>query len=88
MPESKKNDLINWELISTNPSDKNWNWKDIFFYWSVNVQSIIGFSLIASLFLLYQLNTCNTNMDNGGITRITHLGHISLDLIRWSRSYN
>ena len=57
MSESKKNDLINWELISTNPSDKNWNWKDIFFYWSVNVQSIIGFSLIASLFLLYQLNT-------------------------------
>ena len=57
MPESKKNDLINWELISTNPRDKNWNWKDIFYYWSVNVQSIIGFSLIASLFLLYQLNT-------------------------------
>ena len=57
MSESKKNDLINWELIATNPSDKNWNWKDIFFYWSVNVQSIIGFSLIASLFLLYQLNT-------------------------------
>ena len=57
MSESKNNNLINWELISTNPRDKNWNWLDIFLYWSVNVQSIIGFSLIASLFLLYQLNT-------------------------------
>ena len=48
--------LTNWEIVSVNPTNKNWNWKDIFFYWSVNVQSIIGFSLIASLYLIYDLN--------------------------------
>ena len=57
MPESNKNELINWELVATNPSNKSWNWKDLFFYWGVNIQSVIGFSLIASLYLIYQLNT-------------------------------
>jgi len=54
---SDKNKLINWELVATNPSDKSWNWKDLFCYWGVNIQSVIGFSLIASLYLIYQLNT-------------------------------
>ena len=57
MSESKKNELINWELVATNPSNKSWNWKDLFCYWGVNIQSVIGFSLIASLYLIYQLNT-------------------------------
>ena len=47
----------NWDLVSVNPSYKNWSWKDIFFYWSVNTQSIIAFSLIASLYTIYNLNT-------------------------------
>ena len=57
MVNSDKNELINWELVATNPSDKSWNWKDLFCYWGVNIQSVIGFSLIASLYLIYQLNT-------------------------------
>lgn len=57
MANSDKNELINWELVATNPSDKSWNWKDLFCYWGVNIQSVIGFSLIASLYLIYQLNT-------------------------------
>ena len=57
MANSEKNELINWELVATNPSDKSWNWKDLFCYWGVNIQSVIGFSLIASLYLIYQLNT-------------------------------
>ncbi|WP_440932146.1 cytosine permease [Candidatus Pelagibacter sp.] len=57
MAKSDKNELINWELVATNPSDKTWDWKDLFCYWGVNIQSIIGFSLIASLYLIYQLNT-------------------------------
>ncbi len=48
--------VINWELASVNPSTKNWNWKDLFCFWGVNIQSIIGFSLIASLYLVYNLN--------------------------------
>jgi NCS1 family nucleobase:cation symporter-1 len=48
--------IINWELVSVNPSSKNWNWKDLFCFWGVNVQSIIGFSLIASLYVIYSLN--------------------------------
>lgn len=47
---------INWELVSVNPSSKNWNWKDLFCFWGVNVQSVIGFSLIASLYTIYSLN--------------------------------
>ena len=47
----------NWDLVTVNPNYKNWNWKDIFCYWSVNTQSIIAFSLIASLYTLYNLNT-------------------------------
>ena len=48
--------LINWELVSVNPNDKNWDWKDLFCFWGCNIQSIIGFSLIASLYLVYELN--------------------------------
>ncbi len=51
-----KNSLINWELVSVNPNDKNWDWKDLFCFWGNNIQSLIGFSLIASLYLVYELN--------------------------------
>ena len=51
-----KNSLINWDLVSVNPNNKNWNWKDLFCFWGVNIQSIIGFSLIASLYVIYDLN--------------------------------
>ena len=47
----------NWDLVSVNPNYKTWNWKDLFCYWGVNVQSVIGFSLIASLYIMYNLNT-------------------------------
>ena len=53
--ESKKT-LINWDLVSVNPNDKNWDWKDLFYFWGVNIQSVIGFSLITSLYLVYNLN--------------------------------
>ena len=52
-----KNNLINWELVAANPNNKNWNWKDLFCFWGINIQSIIGFSLIASLYTIYSLNT-------------------------------
>jgi len=48
--------LTNWEIVSVNPADKNWNWKNLFCFWANSVQSIIGFSLIASLYLVYDLN--------------------------------
>jgi nucleobase:cation symporter-1, NCS1 family len=48
--------LINWDLVSVNPNDKNWDWKDLFYFWGVNIQSIIGFSLVTSLYLIYDLN--------------------------------
>ena len=46
----------NWDLASVNPNYKTWNWKDLFCFWGANVQSLIGFSLIASLYLMYNLN--------------------------------
>ena len=57
MSQNKINDkIINWELVAVNPTNKNWDWKDLFCFWGVNIQSIIGFSLIASLYILYDLN--------------------------------
>jgi NCS1 family nucleobase:cation symporter-1 len=56
---SQKNssqNLINWELVAVNPNNKNWSWTDLFYFWGVNVQSVIGFSLIASLYTIYSLN--------------------------------
>ena len=53
--KSKKS-LLNWELVSVNPNEKNWDWKDLFCFWGCNIQSVIGFSLIASLYLVYELN--------------------------------
>ena len=52
-----KYSLSNWDLVTVNPNYKTWSWKDLFCYWGVNVQSIIGFSLIASLYTIYSLNT-------------------------------
>ena len=54
---SKKFQIRNWELVSINPNKKNWNWTDYFSFWAVNFQSVIGFSLIVSLYILYDLNS-------------------------------
>jgi len=54
--QKEKSNLMNWELVSVNPNNKIWNWKDFFCFWGSNIQSIIGFSLIASLYIVYQLN--------------------------------
>ena len=57
MIQNKSNiELSNWELVSVNPNKKDWNWKDLFCFWANNIQTIIGFSLIASFYLLYDLN--------------------------------
>ena len=55
--QNSKNTLINWDLVSVNPNDKNWDWKDLFCFWGVTIQSIIGFSLITSLYVIYNLNS-------------------------------
>ena len=52
-----KYSLSNWDLVTVNPSYKVWTWKDLFSFWAVNIQSVIAFSLIASLYILYNLNT-------------------------------
>ena len=54
--KSKKN-LLNWDLVTVNPNNKNWDWTDLFCYWGVNIQSVIGFSLITSLYVIYDLNS-------------------------------
>ena len=57
MSQQKSKNLINWDLVSVNPNDKNWDWKDLFCFWGVNIQSVIGFSLITSLYVIYDLNS-------------------------------
>ena len=56
-PQNLKKNLTNWDLVTVNPNDKNWDWKDLFCFWGVNIQSVIGFSLITSLYIIYNLNT-------------------------------
>ncbi len=53
--EKDKTNLINWNIVSINPKEKNWNWLDLFCVWANSTQSIIGFSLIASLYILYDI---------------------------------
>ena len=55
--DKDKYNLRNWELVSVNPNNKNWTSGDYFNFWAVSVQSIIGFSLISSIYLLYDLNS-------------------------------
>ena len=40
-PNKENIHLTNWEIVSVNPTNKNWNWKDIFCFWTVGTQSII-----------------------------------------------
>ena len=56
-PQNLKKSLTNWDLVSVNPIDKNWDWKTLFCFWGVNIQSVIGFSLITSLYVIYDLNS-------------------------------
>ena len=51
------NSVSNLELLTINPKNKNWDWKDLFYFWGNNIQSVIAFSLIGSLYLVYELNT-------------------------------
>ena len=44
-------------MVSINPNNRNWLGSDYFNYWAVATQSVIGFSLIASFYLLYDLNS-------------------------------
>ena len=55
--QKEKYTLTNWELVSVNPLEKNWTWKDLFCLWGNGFQTLIGFSLIASFYLTYNLNS-------------------------------
>ncbi len=55
--QKDKYQLRNWELVSINPNKKNWGAFDLFCFWGVSIQSVIGFSLVASLYILYDLNS-------------------------------
>ena len=52
-----KYSLSNWDLVTVNPNYKTWNWRDLFCFWGINIQSVIAFSLIASLYIVYDLNS-------------------------------
>ena len=71
MIQEKNNiQLANWELVSVNPNNKIWDWKDLFCFCGNCVQSIVSFSLITSIYLVYDLNIA-----------IVFLGTISASLL-------
>ena len=83
--QKSKKTLINWDLVSVNPNDKNWNWKDLFCFWGVNIQSVIGFSLISSLYVTYNLTIGMGNGFRSGVAvyrDINSGGFSQLDTVR------
>ena len=50
-------ELKNFELATVNPNNKTWETSDLFCFWANNIQTVLGFSLIASLYLIYDLNS-------------------------------
>ena len=56
MNHSEKFQLRNWELVSINPNNRDWTWKNYFNFWAINIQTVVGFSLISALYLFYDLN--------------------------------
>ena len=79
--EKEKFPLKNWEMVSINPVDKNWTWKDLFCIWGNSIQSVIGFSLIASLYLVYDLNFL---IVFSGCVIASFLIYIFSNLVYWS----
>ena len=51
MNQSEKFQLRNWELVSINPNNRDGSWKNYFNFWAINIQTIVGFSLISALYL-------------------------------------
>ena len=56
MNQIEKFQLRNWELVSINPNNRDWTWKHYFNFWAINIQTVVGFSLISALYLFYDLN--------------------------------
>ena len=54
---SQNIELKNFELATVNPSNKTWTLIDLFCFWANSIQTIAGFALIASLYLIYNLST-------------------------------
>ena len=54
---SQNIELKNFELATVNPNNKTWETSDLFCFWANNIQTVLGFSLIASLYLIYDLNS-------------------------------
>ena len=50
-------ELKNFELATVNPNNKTWETSDLFCFWANNIQTVLGFSLIASFYLIYDLNS-------------------------------
>ena len=54
---SQNIELKNFELATVNPSNKTWTSADLFCYWANSIQTIAGFALIASLYLIYNFSS-------------------------------
>ena len=54
---SQNIELKNFELATVNPSNKTWTSADLFCFWANNIQTIAGFALISSLYLIYNLSS-------------------------------
>ncbi len=54
---SQNIELKNFELATVNPSNKTWTSGDLFCFWANSIQTISGFALIASLYLIYNLSS-------------------------------
>ena len=60
---SQNIELKNFELATVNPSNKTWTSADLFCFWANSIQTIAGFALIASLYLICLLYTSPSPRD-------------------------
>ena len=54
---SQNIELKNFELATVNPNNKTWTSADLFCFWANSIQTIAGFALISSLYLIYNLSS-------------------------------
>ena len=81
--------LTNWEIVSVNPNDKLWDWKNLFCFWGVSIPFLhdnsplaigvcIAIIIVASLTLLLDFDMIEKNSKSGAPKEFEWLGAMAL----------
>ena len=70
--DSPKFQLSNWEIVSVNPIDKTWSWKDYFCFWA-NIIIVFSGSIFAGLLVYFFSNLIGKPSSKHGIPFVVFL---------------